>query len=85
MPYPDVVDARATGRLEFRVRFSDGLEGRVLMCRSHLYGVFERLKDPEFFRQLTVTDGFVSWPGEIDLATDAMYEAIRHDGTWVLD
>ena len=26
----------------------------------------------------------VSWPGEVDLAPDAMYEAIRRDGEWLL-
>ncbi len=84
MPYPDVVDARVTGALEFSVRFADGVEGRVRLCRSHLFGVFERLKDPEVFNRLAVTEGFVSWPDEIDLAPDAMYEAIRRDGAWVL-
>jgi hypothetical protein len=74
--YPDVIEARIVDHLEFTVRFADGLEGRVRMLPSHLYGVFERLNDREFFSRLSVTDGFVSWPGEFDLAPDAMYEAI---------
>ena len=85
MSTPDVVEARVTGALEFSVRFADGVTGRVELRPSHLYGVFERLRDPEFFSRLAVAEGFVSWPGEIDLAPDAMYEAIRRDGTWVLD
>ena len=85
MPTPDVVEARVTGTLEFSVRFADGLAGRVVLRPSHLYGVFERLRDPEFFGRLAVTDGFVSWPNEIDLAPDAMYDAIRLQGAWVLE
>jgi hypothetical protein len=54
------------------------------MLPSHLFGVFECLKDLDVFSQLRFTDSFVSWPGEIDLAPDAMYEAIRRDGEWVL-
>jgi len=27
----------------------------------------------------------VEWPGEIDLAPDAMHEEILANGTWVLD
>jgi hypothetical protein len=54
------------------------------MLPSHLFGVFEKLKDPAVFNQLQVTNGFVSWPDEIDLAPDAMYEAIHRDGEWQL-
>jgi hypothetical protein len=42
------------------------------------------LQDPAVFGQLQVTDGFVTWPGELDLAPDAMYEAIKENGQWVL-
>ncbi len=85
MAYPEVVDAAVTGNLEFAVCFSDGLKGRVRFCESHLYGVFEPLKDARLFKQLRVTEGFVSWPEEIDLAPDAMYDAIRRDGLWILE
>jgi hypothetical protein len=85
MSYPDVVEAKITGDLQFQVRFADGLEGRVEMRPGHLFGVFERLKDPDTFNRIAVTDGFVSWPDDIDLAPDAMYEAIRDKGEWVLE
>jgi predicted deoxyguanosinetriphosphate triphosphohydrolase len=70
--------------LEFAVIFADGVNGKVKMLPSQLFGVFESLKDPDVFSQLWVTDGFVSWRGKVDLAPDAMYEAIRRDGEWVL-
>jgi hypothetical protein len=82
--YWDVEKAEIVKHLEFSVRFADGLSGRVRIQPSHLYGVFEALKDPDFFKQLRITDGFVSWPGEIDLAPDSMYEAIKKNGEWVL-
>ncbi|MBF0497208.1 MAG: DUF2442 domain-containing protein [Deltaproteobacteria bacterium] len=80
----DVISVTAINHLEFAVTFADGLSGRVKMLPSHLSGVFEPLKDPGVFSQLQVTDGFVSWPGDLDLAPDAMYEAIRRDGQWIL-
>lgn len=80
----DVVDIELNGHLEFTVTFADGASGRVRMLPSHLYAVFECLKDPEFFKCARVVDGFVSWPGEIDLAPDAMHAAIRERGEWVL-
>jgi len=82
--YFDVIEAKTIRHLEFAVTFSDGLTGAVKILPSHLYGVFEQLKAPDFFKQLTVTDGFVTWPDEIDLAPDAMYQAIKHNGEWVL-
>jgi hypothetical protein len=27
---------------------------------------------------------FVTWPGELDLAPDAMHEAIKQQGEWIL-
>lgn len=84
MAHSDVIEAHVTGDLEFIVRFADGLEGRVRLRPAFLHGAFEVLKDPDVFQGLVVTDGFVSWPGELDLAPDAMYEAIRREGVWVL-
>jgi len=82
--YYDVIDARVIDDLAFEVRFSDGLNGRVRFLPSYLYGVFEKLKNPDFFNQLAVTDGFVSWGDEIDLAPDSMYRAIFQTGEWLL-
>lgn len=82
--YYDVIEARVIGTLAFEVRFSDGLSGNVRFLPSYLYGVFEKLKNPDFFNQLKVTDGFVSWADEIDLAPDSMYRAISQTGEWLL-
>ncbi|MEO5350911.1 MAG: DUF2442 domain-containing protein [Magnetococcus sp. YQC-3] len=82
--YWDVVEAKVLNHLEFVVTFADGLTGRVQLLPSHLRGVFERLKDPAVFNQMQVTDGYVSWPGELDLAPDAMHDAIKQNGQWVL-
>ncbi len=80
----DVIDVKVLDHLEFTVTFTDGVTGRVRMLPSHLYGVFEKLKDPAFFNRIQVTDGFVSWPDELDLAPDAMYDEIKLHGEWIL-
>ena len=82
--YWDVVEAKILDHLEFMVTFADGLTGPVRVLPSHLRGVFARLQDPTVFNQLCVTDGYVSWPGDLDLAPDAMYDAIKQHGEWVL-
>ncbi len=80
----DVVEVRLAGHLALEVRFADGLEGRVRIDPSFLRGVFTALKDPAFFDQVLLGDGFVTWPGELDLAPDAMHAGIKKNGEWLV-
>ena len=70
--------------LALSVQFADGTVGTVQFEQSHLTGVFASLKDPQFFQQVHIENGAVAWPGNIDLAPDAMYSAIKSSGEWVL-
>jgi hypothetical protein len=81
----DVVSVKPLKHLRLAVRFADGVTGEVVFKESHLYGVFEALKDPALFTQVRCDQGFVEWPGEIDIAPDAMYEVIKEHGCWVLE
>lgn len=70
-----------------KVRFLDGLEGIVVVSRlvfSPNAGVFAPLQDANFFEQVYLEYGAVTWPGEIDLAPDAMYAEIKKVGVWIL-
>ena len=70
-----------------RVRFVDGDEGVVEMSgrvKSPAAGVFAVLADPDLFAQVFVEHGAVTWPGELDLAPDAMHDEILANGVWVL-
>ena len=73
-----------------RVSFVDGTVGEVHM-RSFLSNpkvagtVFEPLRDPAVFARAQVVLGAIQWPNGADLAPDAMYDAIREHGVWVLD
>lgn len=80
----DVVVVKAMAPLALHVQFADGTVGKVQFEPSHLTGVFEALKDPMVFQQAHIEDGAVVWPGYLDLAPDAMYQAIKSDGEWVL-
>lgn len=83
--YYDVIHVEPLNHLRLHVRFADGLQGEVELKESHLHGVFEALKDPELFRRVRCDQGFVEWPGDIDLAPDAMYRSIHAQGRWLLD
>jgi hypothetical protein len=80
-----VVSVEVLDHLRLAVRFRDGLTGEVILKESHLHGVFEVLRDPAWFARVSCEEGFVEWPGEIDLAPDAMYDEIRAHGQWILD
>lgn len=73
-----------------QVTFVDGTAGEVHM-KSFLSNpnvdgtIFEPLRDPAIFVQAQVVLGAVQWPNRADLAPDAMYDAIRERGVWVLD
>ncbi len=80
----DVVEVVPNADLSMQVRFADGTQGAVRFEQSHLLGVFESLKDPAVFCQAYLDSGAVSWPGDIDIAPDAMYREIKLHGQWVL-
>ena len=82
--YWDVTEVTPETHLTLLVRFTDGLAGKVRFLPSHLSGVFAPLKQADFFKKVFINDGVVSWPGEIDLAPDAMHDEIKQHGVWVL-
>lgn len=83
--YWDVVSVNPVNYLELEVKFLDGLAGRVKIQPSYLTGVFEPLQDQEYFKQVYIDHGVVTWPGELDLAPDAMYRKIKTNGEWIIN
>lgn len=85
-PLADVVHVEVTGPLTLFVRFEDGVEGRVRFEESYLRGPFAKLRDAEYFRQVGILYGAVSWPDEDpDMAPDVMHdELVASDGEWVV-
>jgi hypothetical protein len=74
--YWDVVEVRPEPDYSLFVRFVDGASGRVRISPDRLTGVLAPLRDRRFFEQVFVDHGAVAWPGEIDLAPDAMYAEV---------
>ena len=79
--YWDVIEVKPEPDYCLFVRFKDGLTGRVQLSREELTGVLAPLLDVQFFERVFIDDGAVAWPGEIDLAPDAMYAQVasRHN------
>ncbi len=72
------------------VTFVDGTTGEVDL-RTFLNGaqvkgtVFEPLRDQAAFAQVRVVMGVVQWPNGAELAPDAMYDAIKSHGRWIVE
>ena len=72
---------------KLEVEFIDGTHGVVEMRRlilSSKAGVFALLQCLSLFNKVYLDHGAVAWPGEIDLAPDAMYDEIKRKGKWIL-
>ncbi len=72
----DVVSATLVSECRIELVFEDGKRG-VVDFSQYLDrgGVFERLKDLDFFRSFTVDRelGVITWGGEIDIAPETLY------------
>ena len=77
----DVVRVEFVPVYRLLVRFRNGTAGTVELAESFFRGVFEDLRGPGRLAEAHCRNGFVEWPGELDLAPDA----IRRSGHWRLD
>jgi hypothetical protein len=72
----DVVSAVHKGGYKIEVTFDDGKSGVVdLSPYIERGGIFERLRDQDFFRNFEVNEelGVLTWNGEIDIAPETLY------------
>jgi Protein of unknown function (DUF2442) len=82
-----VAEVEALSGWCLRVRHNDGVTGIVDMSQlvhGERAGMFAALRDEALFAQVFLDLGAVAWPGEIDLAPDAMHDEIVAHGKWVL-
>ena len=74
--YWDVVEVRPEPNHRLFVRFEDGLSGHIQLSQAQMTGALAPLLDAQFFSQVFIDHGAVAWPGEIDLAPDAMHQQV---------
>ncbi len=82
-----LADMHVLPGFRLRVRFNDGTEGTVELAEfinSPGAGIFAVLRDEARFRQARIALGAVVWPGDLDLAPDAMHREIKEHGTWIV-
>ncbi len=80
----DVVEVRPLKGYRLRLRFADGARGVVDVSRRVSFeGVFEPLRDPDFFRRVRVDTelGTVVWPNGADLDPLVLYSFVTGQPT----
>ncbi len=81
----DVTQVSTIQHHTLKVTFADGTSGIVKFEESFFRGVFKPLLNSEAFAKVTVSDGAVTWPNDLDLAPDQMYDQIKkNQGLYVL-
>jgi hypothetical protein len=75
----DVVGVEVSGEYRLRLTFDDGTVGEVDFAGREWRGVFEPLRDPEYFARVAVgaESGTVTWPNGADMAPEQLYEQAR--------
>ena len=81
---PLLIEAKPLEGYLVRVRFEDGTSADVDLSYLREYGgVFEPLRDPDYFRQLRadLELGTIVWPNEADIAPETLYAHARGSST----
>lgn len=73
-----IIKIEARTGLSLYLEFSDGTRGVVDLSDKLRGPIFERVRDPDFFRAVTLDEfGAPSWPNGADWAPDALYRELR--------
>jgi hypothetical protein len=73
---PMLIEATPTEGFAVHVRFEDATSAELDLSYLLDYGgIFEPLRNPEYFRQLTADPdaGTIVWPNEADIAPETLY------------
>lgn len=75
---PNVVAVTVPADFVLRLIFDDGVEGTVDLGDELSGPVFEALRDPDYFRRVTVDPeiGTVVWPNGADLAPEVLHDEV---------
>jgi hypothetical protein len=73
----DVIGVEVSGNYRLRLTFDDGTVGEVDFAGREWRGVFEPLRDLDYFARVSVDAeaGTVTWPNGADMAPEPLYAA----------
>ncbi len=76
-----IVAVQYLGDYKLEITFSDGMKGIYdwgpRLTRAKAGGVFEPLKNPEYFAKVELWEGTIRWPNGADICPDVLYERVN--------
>lgn len=77
----DITGVEVIGEYRLRLTFEDGTVGEVDFAGREWRGVFEPLRDPEYFARVAVDAeaGTITWPDGLDMAPEPLYDEARRN------
>ena len=75
------LNGKSQNNYQLYLRFEDNLEGIIdLQQQIEFSGVFELLKNPDYFAQVKVNPelGTIQWPNGADLDPDVLYSVLSN-------
>ena len=83
--YWDVERVEPLDDYRIHVELVNGGQGTFDMRPYLEHGVFRELKDPDYFRQVRVVLGAVTWPHGQDIAPESLYAAVAGENAeWIV-
>jgi hypothetical protein len=75
----DITAVEVIGPYRLRLTFQDGTVGEVDPSDREWRGVFEPLRDPDYFARVEVDPeaGTITWPNGLDMAPEPLYTEAR--------
>lgn len=73
MKLKNVIRVEVLDGYQVKLTFDDGVERTVDLGPRLRGGVFEPLRDPEYFRSLYIEDGTIRWPNGADFDAEVLY------------
>jgi len=82
MGYPKLTSAEFIKEFTLRLCFSDGVQADVNFEKEMAGGVFEALRDPNYFRSFSFSPQFgsIEWTNGADFAPEFLYNLAKSSG-----
>ena len=72
-----IVEVKVLPNYELLLTFDDNVK-KIKDMKPYLEkGIFKKLKDEKFFKNVKLAYGTISWDGEIDMCADSLYETSK--------
>ncbi|WP_405420561.1 DUF2442 domain-containing protein [Marinobacter flavimaris] len=75
--YWDIKSVEALDDYKLKVVRIDGLEGVLDMSPYLEKGIFHELKDTDYFRQVGISYGAITWPNGQDIAPETVEQELK--------